>query len=509
MGTVPSGRWANTTAAGRSPHWVVGGISLGPERQRLYTRAVKGSVVNAAASIAQLAIGFGGSVILARMLDPADFGIFAFAFIFVAVFDGLSSFQTQSYVIQSKEDVRRTMSIGFTVELIASILVVALLVLTCPLFLKAFDRTGQILFTQVFALMILMRPFRVARASFVKELRFVPVSISLLAALAVGTALKIALAYEGYGPWALMIGTLVVLAVEIVILWALTPVRPTLSLDRSLLGPVLRFGTPLVLATLLIQVWMKMGDFMVGNLLDDYWLGLYYLAYRIPYFLMILGQSVVQAGFPALSKARDRAQLSRGFKLATKMTFILFCVPAVVCVVWAWEIIDFLYGQKWIGAATPFRMFVCVPLVHFTLIHFGDLYKTQGRTKEPTYILLGQVIFLAVAGYLLLGKFRLMGIALAVLVAEVAPLPIISRLVSRYVDISYIGVLWRPAMAAAAAVAVGLLIENSLGRGVWDMVFGAAVQVAVFTGGIVVLERKDVGRITSELWGLLKGPARP
>lgn len=478
-----------------------------PDKQKLYTRVVRGSVVNAASSIAQLAIGFGGSIILARILDPADFGLFAFAFIFVAVFDGLSSFQTQSYVIQSKEDVKRTLSVGFTIELVASVVVVSILVLTCPLFLKAFDRSQQVLFMQIFALMILIRPFRVARASFVKELRFVPVSVSLLAALGIGTALKIALAWQGYGHWALMIGTLAVLVVEVALIWTLTPVRPTLSLDRNLLGPILRFGTPLVLATLLIQVWMKMGDFMVGNILDDYWLGMYYLAYRIPYFLMILGQSVVQAGFPALSKAKDRAQLSRGFKLATKMTFILFCVPAIICVVWAWEIIDFLYGQKWIGAATPFRMFVCVPLVHFTLIHFGDLYKTQGRTKEATYILLGQVVFLAVAGYFLLQEFRLMGIAFAVLIAEVAPLPIISRLVNRYVDISYLAVLWRPALTAAAAVAVGLLIENSLGRGVGDMIFGAVIQVGVFVGGIAVLEKKDMGRITSELWSLLKRQA--
>ncbi len=480
---------------------------MGSEMQSVYSRAVRGSVVNAVSSIAQLAIGFGGSVILARILDPADFGAFAFAFIFVAVFDGLSSFQTQSYVIQSKEDVKRTVSVGFTLELIASIVVVALLILTCPFFLKAFDRSDQILLTQVFAIMILLRPFRVARAAFVKELRFVQVSIALLVGLAAGTALKIALALAGYGAWSLMIGTLVVMAVEVILMWVLTPVRPTLDLDRSMVGPVLRFGTPLVLATLLIQVWMKMGDFMVGNILDDYWLGMYYLAYRIPYFLMVLGQSVVQAGFPALSKAKDRAQLSRGFRLATKMTFALFCMPAVVCVVWAWEIIEFLYGEKWVGAAAPFRMFVCVPLVHFTLIHFGDLYKTQGRTKEATYILLGQVIFLAVAGYFLLKEFRLMGIAFAVLVAEAAPLPIISRLVNKYVDISYIAVLWRPALMAAISVGVGLLLENTMGRGVWDMVIGVIVQLAVFAGGVTVLERQDVGRITSELWRLLKEQA--
>lgn len=480
---------------------------MGSEKQSVYSRAVRGSVVNAVSSIAQLGIGFVGSVILARVLDPADFGVFAFAFIFVAVFDGLSSFQTQSYVIQSKEDVRRTMSVGFTVELIASVLVVTVFVLTCPFFLKAFDRTGQILFTQIFAIMILLRPFRVARVAFVKELRFVQVSISLLVALAVGTTLKIFLALQGYGPWGLMIGTVAVMAVEVAIIWALTPIRPTLSLDRGLLGPIVRFGTPLVLATLLIQLWMKMGDFMVGNILDDYWLGMYFLAYRIPYFMMILGQSVVQAGFPALSKAKDRAQLSRGFKLATKMTFILFCVPAIVCVVWAWEIIDLLYGQKWIGAATPFRMFVCVPLVHFTVIHFGDLYKTQGRTKEATYILLGQVVLLAVAGYFLLREFRLMGIAFAVLAAEIAPLPIISRMVNKYVDISYIALLWRPALAAAASVAVGLLLENIMGRGVWDMVLAVAVQLAVFAGGIAVLEKKDIERITSELWRLLKRQA--
>lgn len=461
-------------------------------------------MVNAVSSIAQLAIGFGGSVVLARILDPADFGVFAFAFIFVAVFDGLSSFQTQSFVIHSKEDVRRTMSVGFTVELIAAAAAVAILLLTCPILLKAFDRAEQVLLTQIFAAMILIRPFRVARAAFVKELRFVQVGVSLLAGLVVGTALKIGLGLSGFGPWALMVGTVSLVAVEVTMMWALSPVRPGLSLDRDLLGPVLRFGAPLVLATLLIQVWTKMGDFMVGGILGDYWLGLYYLAYRIPYFLIVLGQSVVQAGFPALSKAKDRAQLTRGFKLATKMTFMLFCIPAVVGVVWAWELIDLIYGEKWVGAAAPFRVFVCVPLVHFTLVHFGDLYKTQGRTREATFVLLGQVAFMGVAGYLLLSEFRLMGIAFAVLAAEIAPLPIISRLVNKYVDISYIGLLWRPALVAAASVAVGLLIENLLGRGVWDMIIGAAVQVAVFVGGIAVLEKKDVGRVTSELWTLLK-----
>jgi len=477
---------------------------LGSAKQSIYSRAVKGSVVNAAASIAQLAVGFGGSVVLARLLAPEDFGAFAFSFIFVALFDGLSSFQTQSYVIQSKDDLRRDLSVGFTVELIAAAASVVLLVALSPLLLGGVGRRQQVLFTQLFALMILLRPFRVPRAAFVKEPTFVEVGLALVAALAAGTAPKIILAAQGFGSWALMIGTVAVPAVEVAMIWALAPVRPRICIAPDVTRRVLAFGGPLVLATLLVQAWGKLGDFMVGNVLGDYWLGMYYLAYRIPYFMMILGQSVVQAGFPALSKARDRDQLTRGFKLATKMTFILFAAPAAVCVVWAWEIIDFIYGDKWVGAAAPFRIFACVPLVHFTLIHFGDLYKTQGRTKEATFVLLGQVIFIAAAGYFLLREFRLMGMAFAVLAAELLPLPVISRLVRKYVDIGYVSLLWRPALAALASSGLGLSLERLVGRSVGDMILGAAVQLAVFAGTVSALERRDIGRIAAELWRVLK-----
>ena len=477
---------------------------MGVQTQGVYTRAVKGSVVNAATSIAELALGFGGSIVLARILDPVHFGIFAFAMVFVAVFDGLSSFQTQSYVIQSKENVKRTMSVGFTVELIAAAAAVILLLLTSPHIFRALGRSEQVLLTQVFAFWILVRPFRVARVAFIKELGFVQVSVALLAGIIVGTSLKIGLALTGWGAWSLMIGTIAVTVVECAIVWSVVPCRPGLSLDRGILWDVIRFGTPLLILTLLLQVWTKIGDFMVGNLMDDYGLGVYYLAYRIPFFMMILGQSVVQTAFPALSKAENRDQLTKGFQLTTKMTFMLFCLPVAVCVVWAPEMITLLYGERWLPAAEPLRIFVLIPLAHFTVVHFGDLHKTQGRTKEPMYVMLGQVIFVAPVGYLLLNAFGLRGIAVAILAAEIAPLPLISWMVNRFVTMNYFLVLWRTATVAGTALVLGVLLKDLAGGRVWAMVLIMLMQCVLYLIGITLVEREDVGRVRSEVWNILK-----
>lgn len=461
-------------------------------------------MINGITSITELAIGFGASVILARTLNPRDFGIFTFAFIFVAVFGAFSSFQTHSYVIQSKERVKKTLSVGFTVELIAAVVLVILLELTSPHIFRALGRAEQVTLTQVFAILILLYPFRVVRAAFVKELRFVQISLALLAGLVVGTSLKIGLALAGYGAWGLMIGTVAVVAVECAIVWAVTPVRPSLSLDREILPDVIRFGVPLVVHTLLLQVWMKMGDFMIGSILDDYWLGIYYLAYRIPYFMMVLGQSVIQTAFPALSKAETKNQLTKGFRLTTKMTFMLFCMPVIVCVVWAPELIKLLYGARWLPAAEPLRIFVIVPLAHFTIIHFGDLYKTQGRTKEPMYVILGQVVLLAVLGYFCLKAFGLIGIAVALLVTELAPLPLISWMVNRFVSMSYISTLWRTALVAVASIGLGLLLRELAGGRVLALGLFVPIQCVFYLGGVVLFEKEDLGRLAAELWNILK-----
>jgi len=477
---------------------------LAVQVESIYARAVKGSVVNGITSLIELVIGFSASIILARTLNPADFGAFTFAFVLVAVFGAFSSFQTHSYVIQSKERVKRTMSVGFTLELIAAVIMVILLEFMSPHILGALGREDQVPLTRLFALFILLNPFRVARAVFIKELRFVHVSAALLLGLVVGTGLKIGLAYFGWGPWSLMVGTLAVVAVECADVWSVTPIRPSLSLDREILPDVIRFGLPLVVLTLLLQLWIRMGDFLVGSVLDDYWLGMYYLAYRIPYFLTVLGQSAIQTAFPALSKAETKEQLTRGFRLTTKMTFILFCVPVVVCVVWATDLIAFLYGHRWLPAAAPFRIFVIVPLAHFTIIHFGDLLKTQGRTKEAMYVQLGQVILLAVLGYFCLKAFGLIGIAVALLLAELAPLPLISRLVNRFVSISYVSVLWRTALVALVSIGIGLLLRELAGGRVLAMGFGIPIQCAVYLAGIVLLEKEDLGRVLNELRELLK-----
>jgi lipopolysaccharide exporter len=477
---------------------------LAVQTQSIYTRAIKGTVINGITSVIELLIGFGGSIVLARTLNPRDFGIFAFAFIFVAVFGAFSSFQTQSYVIQSREQVKRTMSAGFTVELVCAVVVVILVELASPLIFKALGRSDQVVLTQVFAVLILLQPFRVARAGFVKELRFLQVSIALLAGLVVGTSLKISLAIAGWGAWSLMIGTVAVVAVECAIVWGLTPVRPNLSFDREILPDVIRFGMPLVVTTLLLQVWSRMGDFMVGSVLSDYWLGVYYLAFRIPYFVMVLGQSVIQTAFPALSKAETKDQLTKGFRLTTKLTFMLFCMPVIVCVVWPSELIELLYGARWLPAASPFRIFTIVPLAHFTVIHFGDLYKTQGRTKEPMYVMLGQVVILAVLGYFLMKAFGLIGIAVALLVTELAPLPLIVWMVNRFVVINYISVLWRTALAAGASIVLGVMLREMAGGRILAVGLAAPIQWAFYLLIVIVLERKELERLMNELWELIR-----
>ena len=99
------------------------------EREGLATQTVKGSVYSIGASAITMVLGFGRSVLMARLLTPEDFGVAAFALVFLNFTTPLRDFGLDQALIHRKPDkdftLNEALAVHFTLRLISHRIVCA------------------------------------------------------------------------------------------------------------------------------------------------------------------------------------------------------------------------------------------------------------------------------------------------------------------------------------------------------------------------------------------------
>ena len=123
--------------------------------------------------------------------------------------------------------------------------------------------------------------------------------------------LSIALAVAGMGAMSLVIGQVAGALVQSILLWLVYPFRPRLTIARSELSSMLRFGLGIVAVGVLGQGAKNFDFIVVGGKLGAAALGVYYLAFRLPELVILTGFRVAgDVLFPFYSRLRG-ARLDR------------------------------------------------------------------------------------------------------------------------------------------------------------------------------------------------------
>lgn len=457
-------------------------------KERSLGSAIRWSAIN---SVVGRVCQVGVSILLARLIAPDQFGLFAVALVVLNIVLSVSEMGVSVALIRTPGDVKDIAPTVTTLSFASGTGLALLCVLGAPWFaaeLNAPDAAGVIQLMSV--ALVISGASAVPGAMLQRDFRQDHKAIADLAGFVAGTAVAVVLALTGFGAWSLAWSRIVTNGAAAVVMFVLTKHRYRPGFDRKQAKSLLAFGLPLAGSSLLVFGVLNVDYVVIGKLLGPVELAFYLLAFNLSSWPVgAISQPVRSVSLAAFSKVRDDAErFQRSFTRALGL-LALFTVPAcVLLATFGGPLVRFAYGERWSVAAAPLALLVVLGAVRVALELAYDFLASAGKARAILWIHLlwfGSLVpVLAIGAHL--GGIR--GVAAGhVIVALLLVSPAYLIALRPFgIRVRALGAaLARPAAGGVLMALAGLGAQWLFDTDLWRLAVGGIVAVAVYA--VVVL----------------------
>lgn len=473
--------------------------------------AVRGSAVSIGGQGFRIVLQLIGLAVLARLLEPADFGIVAMVTAAIGFADILRDFGLSSAAVQSPTVSRGERTNLFWANTGLGLGCTLIVAASTPLIVAFYDEPTLVQVVPALSLVLLVSGINTQyRADLGRALRFVALASSDVIAQLVGTIVAIVVAVLGGGYWAIVTQQLTVALVALLVNVISTRWHPGLPQRGASIRRFFRFGLS-VFGTQVLSYASKNADTVA---LGAFWgpsvLGVYNRAQQIAVVpLNQINGPLTRVALPVLSKAHlepdrfaraaSRAQLAGAYLTATVLAFVAGLSEPIV---------DVLLGPGWSEVA-PILSLLAIAGVFRSLSQLAYwIFLASGRPgvqfrldlwAQPTMvavIVLGAsqgALGAAWAAVIVWPLYWIVGLLVAARSAGLVAVPLVMRAVRALLGV---------ALPAALA---SWYVSSWIGDPVLALAAGAVAGAALVA--IVALVVRPVRRDVAEVIGLLRHAA--
>lgn len=456
-------------------------------------KALVGAGWSSSAAYLGAVIAFGGNVVLARLLGPDEFGVYAIASSILTIIFMVSAFGSQEAIVQCREDeLQHLIPTAFWMTIGLGLLLAGIGTLAGALLLSAQGRTVGFLLIALSWMNFLGMLGNAYLAILKRELRYKPISIlgTVATLISFGVAILVAL-YKG-GVWSLFVReavqTLLILAGAI---W-ITGYRLPLALSGRAALWIWKFGVRIMGSGISENLTTSLDKLAIGSFLGTVALGYYSLAHR----LTILGHqfsqgviaSVSLSTYATIQKETDRVRTA--FERLYYWLFRLTLVMGVFIWMGGKQLVIWVYGTQWTVAGELFQhltvLLVMLPLVNalkVLLIGSGNVGKALRALVLRSVFFVFAVFFAAY--YLRSVIVVAWGVNISMILVWVLMAVYINTVIS--VDWKYL--MLKPLVVGGFSFAIGSLLEF-----VWNVhgIMQAVFACVVFGVILVLWEQREL-----------------
>lgn len=351
----------------------------------LKRRFVRGGAVTLTAQGVKFVLQMASTMSLARLLTPADFGLIAMVTAvtgFVAMFKdaGLSM-----ATVQRKHITHAQVSTLFWVNVALSLAVMAAVAALAPAIAWFYGEPRLIPITLALAATFIFGGLTVQHEALLRrQMRFTGLAAVEIGAMAIGIATAVAMAWYGFGYWALVGMTGASTAGNCAFVWTLSGWRPGRPRRGSGVRPMLKFGGFLTAASFLIYFRRNADHVLLGFFHGSAALGLYAKAYALLLLPVTQVNSPISAVvLPALCRLRaDEGAYRRYYcRVFSSISIVTMSIVAISTVS-APSVIAVFLGSQW-DAVVPVFL-ALAPAAYFGTLNTaaGWVFVSTGRTDR-------------------------------------------------------------------------------------------------------------------------------
>lgn len=346
-----------------------------------------------------LVVSLAALLILARLITPAEFGVFAVALATVEV-AGITNMLFHDALIQRNDITESHFSAAMTIALIVSITAFAVLWPVFPLIAKDLgDPTFVYVGRSLAVVLLLGAPAAILNAQQTRAFGFRILALRTLSGRLAGSGLGIIAALAGYGVWSLVIQYLAMTLFGLLTLILFTERCPKPSLAIGPAKALLGYGSQVALSLLTNFVSKRVFMYSSGVILGVEVAGFINLAFRLVDTLWSVSAAAIsQLLLPSFSRLRsDPTKLASAYErtliLASAIAFPVFAGLATL----SSEVIVGLFGTRWIAAAAFVKVLGFLVYAQLPTLFGVALLRSVARLGPVLAINVGMLIYLSFA----------------------------------------------------------------------------------------------------------------
>lgn len=324
------------------------------------------------------------SIVLARLLDPAVYGTIALVTVITTILQVFVDGGFATALIQKKDADDLDFSTVFYFNVVACLFLYIIVFLIAPAIANFYRMPELTKVIRVVSLIIIISGVKNVQQAYVsRNMLFKRFFFATLGGTLGSAVVGIALAYLGYGVWALVGQLLFNTTVDTLILWITVKWRPIRAFSIERLKVLFSFGWKMLVANLIATLNGQLRQLIIGKVYSSEDLAFYNRGRQFPDLIVSnINTSIDSVLFPALSNEQDnydkvRDMTRRSIKVSTYimaplMMGLLACADTVVSLV---------LTDKWLPSVPYLRIF-CVSFLFYP-IHTANLnaIKATGRSN--------------------------------------------------------------------------------------------------------------------------------
>ena len=437
-------------------------------------------------------LGLFSTVILARLLVPADFGLVAMAMSVISAFELLRAFNFDVALIQRQDADKSFYDTAWTLNILFGVVLGVLVLAIAIPAASFFDEPRLRAVIKALAIGVFISGFEnIGVVAFRKDLAFHKEFVLRVGQKLCGLAVTLPLAFALRSYWALVIGMVSSSACNVLISYFAHPFRPGISLAAR--QQLLSFSKWLLATDLIWFVRDRTPDVLIGRIAGPNALGIFSISLEISSLPTTeLVGSINRTVLPSYAKmAADMDALRRGFLDVVGLVSVLALPAGFGIAATSSLIVEIVLGEKWLAAIPLVSVLAIFGSLNALTSNCGALHIAMGRPSTAMAIGMAQVVVLAPTLAWSAFQYGATGVAWTYL-ANVAlvTLPLNLVVALQRLGLSFkplAALLWRP---VAATGAMYLVTTSAVGRlpARIDGLAGAVVLgFAVYSATLVAL----------------------
>lgn len=381
----------------------------------LKVRAIRGGFAKVCAQGANFGLRIGSLMVLARLLDPKDFGLVGMVTAFTGVLGLFRDFGLSSATVQRIEVTDEQVSTLFWINCLVGVTLWLVMAAVSPL-IASFYREPRLLWvTVVLAMGFFFNAIGVQHSAMLqRQMKFTTLAAIDIISLVVSISVGIGMALHGFKYWSLVAIAIVAPLVTSVSLWLTTRWIPGAPRRRVGIHSMMRFGGTITLNGLVVYIAYNLEKVLLGRFWGAETVGIYGRAYQLINIPTDnLNSAVGEVAFSVLSRVQDDGKRLRSYFLKGYSLVLALTVPiTVACALFGRDLISVVLGPKWTEAVPIFRLLAPTILMFAMMNPFSWLLFSLGWVNRSLKIAL-VIAPLAITAYLIGLPYGPKGVALA------------------------------------------------------------------------------------------------